>query len=536
MRLPSTIPTTEQIRGLEAAYIKNCNARWGQVLMEIAGRGAAEIALNVWQHAPGDVIVFCGRGNNGGDGMVVARYLHLWGVPVSVLLVPSDKEKGEFDLQSEEANANRALVEHFKIPLVVGSSLPAGAHPSLIIDALLGTGITREVQGSYRSAIDSINKSGARVLSVDLPSGINSDSGQILGTAVRADYSVTFGYLKGALVHEPGAGLAGELSIVDIGLPSLDETLKPSIQLTLSEHVRDLLPDRPVDSHKGTYGTVLTIAGSLGMTGATMLASESALRVGAGLVVLAIPRSLLGQLPSREVIYRALPETNQQSIAMAALDVLQNDLERATAVILGPGISTHDETVEFVQRFVRETLGQLHKPCLIDADALNALSKSKSSLIPEGNQIVLTPHPKELSRLLDVPTQEIQADRVTSALRAAEKFGCVVVLKGARTVVADADGHVFINSTGNSGMATAGAGDVLSGTIGGLLAQGLDAFDAAVAGTYVHGFAGDIAATDIGATGIVAGDISQAIPFALTAIKSGDDSDLESMLKGTHVH
>ncbi|HEY9755641.1 MAG TPA: NAD(P)H-hydrate dehydratase [Oculatellaceae cyanobacterium] len=531
MRLPSRIPTTEQIRGLEASFIKDCDARWGQVLMEIAGRGAASVALQVWQETGGEVVVFCGRGNNGGDGMVVARYLHLWSVPVSVVLVPSEKDEPEFQMSTDEGNANRALVQKFEIPLTIGKELPASSAPSLIVDALLGTGITREVKGAHKTAIDSINLCPARVVSIDLPSGVHSDSGQSMGASVRADRTVTFGYLKAGLLHEPGGGLAGDITVVDIGLPNLQEDQRPFVQLSFSEWIRDTLPFRPTDSHKGTYGTVLTIAGSLGMTGATMLASESALRVGGGLVLLAVPRSLIGQLPSKEVIYRALPETEAQSIALKALDALDEDLEKASAIILGPGISTVPETVQFVQKFVSEVLAKIKKPCLIDADALNALSQSDKVLIPEDNQIVLTPHPKELSRLMGVSTKDIQADRVMWALKAAGKFNCVVVLKGARTVIADPDQNVFINPTGNPGMATAGSGDVLSGTIGGLLAQGLDPMEAAVCGVYLHGFAGDIAGHDIGEAGIVAGDISLALPFAITAVKSGENSALEDVLK-----
>jgi hydroxyethylthiazole kinase-like uncharacterized protein yjeF len=531
MRLPSRIPTTEQIRSLEATFITECDARWGQVLMEVAGRGAASVALQAWQETGGEVVVFCGRGNNGGDGMVVARYLSLWSVPVSVVLIPSDKDGPEFEMSSEEANANRALVQKFDIPLTVGKELPPGSAPALIVDALLGTGITREVKGAYKSAIDSINLCPAKVVSIDLPSGVHSDSGQTLGAAVRADRTVTFGYLKGGILHEPGGGLAGDITVVDIGLPNLQGDLQPFVQLSFSEWIRETLPTRPTDSHKGTYGTILTIAGSLGMTGATMLASESALRVGGGLALLAVPRSLIGQLPSKEIIYRALPETEAQSIALKALETLEEDLDKASSIILGPGISTVPETVQFVQKLVSEVIAKLKKPCIIDADALNALSKSETVLIPRENKIVLTPHPKELSRLMGVSTREIQADRVAWALKAADKFNCVVVLKGARTVIAAPDQNVFINPTGNPGMATAGSGDVLSGTIGGLLGQGLDPMEAAVCGVYLHGFAGDIAAQDIGEAGIVAGDISLALPFAITAVKRGENSALEDVLK-----
>jgi NAD(P)H-hydrate epimerase len=530
MRLSSLVLTTEQIRTLEKNYIKENKGSWGQVLMEIAGRASAQAVFEMWTETAGDVLVMCGRGNNGGDGLVVARYLHLWGVPVSVAIIPAnDPEKTDFEMNTPEGNINRSIVERMKIPITVANSVPSYGTQSIIVDALLGTGIYRDVQGDYRLAIDSINCSATRVAAIDIPSGINSDSGQIMGAAVRADCTITFGYLKSGLLCEPGFDQAGDLSVIDIGLPE-PGTLKPNINLSMAALIRAKLPLRPVNSHKGTFGTTLTIAGSLGMLGATMFASESALRVGAGLSLLAVPSSLISHLPAAEVIYRALPETKSQSISLEALKVLEDDFERASAVILGPGISMEQETVKFVQKFIQEILKGSNKPCIIDADALNALAQDTSILKGKNRNIVLTPHPKELARLMNVDTKEIQANRIKSGQEAATKFGCVVVLKGAHTIVADPDGNVFINPTGNSGMATAGAGDVLSGTIGGLLAQGLSALDAALVGVYIHGLAGDVAAEDLGEVGIVAGDISNSIPLALAYLNRGERPEFEEKL------
>jgi NAD(P)H-hydrate epimerase len=503
--------------------------------MEIAGRDAAQVVFDFWSRSSGDVTVFCGRGNNGGDGMVVARYLHLWGVPVSVIVIPPKTESNDddFAMSSDEANANRALIESLEIPLSIANKIPTDSTASIVVDALLGTGIDRLISGDYKSAIDSINTFSARVIAIDLPSGLNSDSGEIMGTAVRADATVTFGYLKSGLLCEPGADQAGDITIVDIGLPDIEEA-SPNVQLSMAAYVQTKLPLRPINSHKGTFGTVLTVAGSLGMMGSTLLASESSLRVGAGLALLAVPKSLLAQLPPKEVIYKPLAETKEQSISLEALKFLEEEIEKASSVILGPGISTQKETVEFVQTFVKDVLLTSKKPCIIDADALNAISQKPEVLNGKGCEVVLTPHPKELSRLLGIETKELQKNRIKSALDAAQKFDCVVVLKGSRTVIADPEGNVFINPTGNAGMATAGAGDVLSGVIGGLLAQGLNAIDAAVVGVYVHGSAGDLAAEDIGATGIIAGDISHAIPFALTHIQNGDCSHFEEQLLHKH--
>lgn len=527
------ILTTSQIRKLEADWIKKCGHNWSQVLMEVAGRGAAKIALKMWELDPGEVFILCGRGNNGGDGMVIGRYLTLWGVPVSVWLV-SKNDSSEVDMSTEESQTNRTILENLGVDITVSNESPQQAmmDATLIVDALFGTGLDRDLDGTFRTAVDAINRSGKSVISVDMPSGVNSDTGKVMGSAVRADHTVTFGYLKPGLLCHPGASLAGDLSVIDIGLPDADEDDQPIITLITSDYVRGLLPPRPTDSNKGTFGSVLTIAGSLGMSGATLLSSQSALRAGAGLSLLATPKTLVLNLPPGEVIYHAIPETKDFSIGLDAIKEVEKLVERVTAIILGPGLSTKDETVSFVHKFVKDCLSENDKPCIIDADALNAIAKDTSVMPSSAEHIVLTPHPKELSRLLDCSVQEIQEDRINAASKAAEKFGCVVVLKGAHSVVASPDGDLFINPTGNAGMASAGAGDVLSGIIGGLLAQGLKPIDAATVGVYLHGAAGDYAALELGETGMIAGDMMSAIPFAISNIEKGDSSELEQQLTG----
>ncbi|RTL39252.1 MAG: NAD(P)H-hydrate dehydratase [Candidatus Melainabacteria bacterium] len=527
------ILTTSQIRRLEADWIEQCGSNWSQVLMEVAGRGAAKIALKMWENDPGNVIVICGRGNNGGDGMVIARYLHMWGLPVSVWLVSKDSSP-KIEMSTVESKTNRTILENLGVDVTVSNESPLHAlsEVTLIVDALFGTGLDRDLEGAFRTAVDAINRSGKSVLAVDMPSGVNSDTGKVMGSAVRADHTVTFGYLKPGLLCHPGANLAGDLSVIDIGLPDADEDEQPIITLITSDYVRGLLPPRPTDSNKGTFGSVLTIAGSLGMSGATLLASQSALRTGAGLSLLATPKTLVLNLPPGEVIYHAIPETTDYSIGTSAIKNVEKLVERVTAIILGPGLSTHDETVSFVHTFVKDCLAENDKPCIIDADALNAIAKDTSVIPASAEHIVLTPHPKELSRLMDCSVQEIQEDRVKAASDAAAKFGCVVVLKGAHSIVASPDGELFVNPTGNAGMATAGAGDVLSGIIGGLLAQGLKPTDAAAVGVYLHGAAGDYAAAEIGETGLIAGDIMSAIPFAISNIEKGDASELEQQLTG----
>jgi len=535
-----SVATTAQIRNLEATWIAKCKAGWAQVLMELAGAAAAQIACKMLGGRKGKVLIFCGNGNNGGDGLVVARFLKLRNVPVEVWLLGKKEGTGsnQPSMTSEEANANLVIAKNIGIPvsLLSNACKPSFDDVTLIVDALLGTGVDRPVAGLYKEIIERVNESQRVVLAVDLPSGINSDNGQVMGVAMRADATATFGFLKAGLLCHPAADLCGRLHLIDIGLPALG-VRSPEIFLSTVDHVCKLLPARKADSHKGTYGTVLTIAGSLSMSGAQLLSAESSLRVGCGLSVLAAPKSLVPHLYGREVIYKPLPETDTVSIHPSAIAELKDELRRASAVVLGPGISTNPQTVEFVQMLVADHLVANDKPpSIIDADALNALAKKPDCIKGQLNQSVLTPHPKELSRLMGLTTAEIQSDRINAALNAAKRFGSVVLLKGANTVIADSYGTVFVNPTGNSAMAKAGAGDVLSGIIGGLLAQGLRPLDAAVAGAYLHGRAGDLASEIYGLAGVMAGEISISIPDALRTICDGVLSPLEKGLDGIQIN
>lgn len=509
------IPTTAELRSLEAKWIESCHDNWGLVLMELAGKRSAEIARAMWQENCGQVSIFCGRGNNGGDGLVVARYLSIWDVPCSVFMVEG-QQKPPSEKRTESLINKEALEKlGAKIKSIGSADVEAikkqVSESAIIVDALLGTGLDRSVEGIYKQLVDLINKSGCPVLAIDIPSGVNSDSGQIMGCAVTAQQTVTFGYLKTGLLLYPGADLAGELTLVDIGLPELQTESKR--WLTTHDHVRRLLPKRPTNSHKGTFGSVLTIAGSTDYRGAATLASLSALRTGAGLSVLATAKSVIPEQNALEVIYKGLNETASGSIASNAIDQVREEIPKHNAVIVGPGLGSDSDTVSFVQKI----LPLIDKPAIVDADGLNAIAKN-TSIFPRNKQFVLTPHPKEFSRLIGMSTEDIQANRIESALKGARLFDAVIVLKGAHTIIAAPSGEVFINPTGNSGMATAGAGDVLSGIIGGLLAQGLTPLDAAVAGTYIHGLAGDIAQKQIGEVGFLAGDISHFVPSALTLV------------------
>jgi ADP-dependent NAD(P)H-hydrate dehydratase / NAD(P)H-hydrate epimerase len=539
------ILTTAQVRALEAAWIKRCHESWGLVLMEIAGLGASKLLLELMEGMPAAVTVLCGRGNNGGDGLVVARHLHRAGLDVSVFMVGSP---GGGSGMSKDNQTNRDILQGLGIEVNCISENDLEPvrtsiwETSTIVDALLGTGLDRPVEGIYAQVIELMNDSARPILAVDIPSGVNSDTGQIMGAAVRAAATATFGSIKPGLLCHPGATLAGDIRVIDIGLPmpeTLPEELRDALPqleiprwwLATSFDVREKLPARAVDSHKGSFGQVLLVAGSLGMTGAAMMAAKSCLRTGAGLSILATPRSILRDLPAEEIIYRGLSETETGSISMEALRDLESEMEQAGVMVIGPGLSSNVETIKFVHELVKK----VRVPCVIDADGLNALSQNIKVLNDTEGGFVFTPHPKELSRLMGKTVKEIQSDRIRSAQEGAKRFGVTIVLKGAHSVVATPDDDVFIVPTGNSGMATAGSGDVLSGIIAGLLAQGMNRTWAAVAGTYIHGAAGDLAAGEIGEDGMLAGDIMKMVPSAIKMLRDGSypGSQLEQILSGT---
>jgi NAD(P)H-hydrate epimerase len=536
---PVRVPTTSQLRKLESTWIESCHPDWGLVLMEAAGLAAAVRAIEMWEDSPGPVAIFCGSGNNGGDGLVVARHLARRDIACVLFMIESESSK---QASRSESVVNRKITEDLGLKINIirkGDMQPVKkslADASLLIDALLGTGLDRPVKETYAEVISLINESGKPVLSLDIPSGIHSDTGQPMGTAIEADATITFGYLKAGLLSYPGAAHAGHLTLADIGLPSLaklppalskvaNDMSNPKWWLATGAHVSQWLPSRPANSHKGTFGQLLTIAGSEGMPGAAMLAARSALRTGVGLSVLATTKSLIPHLPAEEVIYRDLPETDSGTISKQALEALSKELQSASALAIGPGLTANAETIQFVQQLVKS----LSKPAIVDADGLNALAEDKDFVLSNPEDVVFTPHPKELSRLLGMSTAEIQADRLGAAAKAVSKFGCNIVLKGAHTVVATPAGGSFIIPTGNAGMATAGSGDVLTGIIGALLAQGIPAAHAAVAGAYIHGAAGDTASLHVGEDGMIASDIAEAIPEVIADLRSHAyvGSDLE---------
>lgn len=491
----------------------------GKVLMERAGEGVVEHLEQRFGPARGKTVtILCGKGNNGGDGLVVARLLHRRRARVQVVFLTP---VSDFSLDAAAmhrrfiAVAGRSSVKPFRSTDQVQALLESS---DLVIDALLGTGLSADVTGNYLAAIELINSAGKPVIAVDIPSGLHADNGAVLGRAVRATMTVTLGLPKQGLYVGPGIDHAGTVHVVDIGIPpAYVDRIETRLVLMTQATALQALPNRLASAHKGTFGHAGIIAGSVGKTGAAALAARAALRVGAGLVTVATPNSVNDVLEAKllEAMTLPLPETKARTLARSGFDRIVAFIQARTAVAIGPGLSTHPETVELVQSLMKH----LDRPAVLDADALNALTGRASFLTECKIPPILTPHPGEMARLeVGATAQTVNADRIGIARRFARERGVYVVLKGARTVMARPDGLVAICPTGNPGMATAGTGDVLTGMIVGLLAQGVPAWEAACAATYFHGAAGDLAARQLGQAGMVAGDVIAQIPYAIQQI------------------
>ena len=493
-----------EMRAIDLAAIE----RWGVPsleLMERAGRAVTGAAAHLAR--PGSrFLVVCGGGNNGGDGWVAARLLHPSGrVKVFAVVAPEELRGDAYEM------AARALEAGVPVQRFV-EDVPLGATASdVVIDALLGTGLGRAPEGLHAAAIAAIataRRGGARVLSVDLPSGLSADTGRPLGPCVEADATVTFGLQKRGLVLHPGVELAGAVTVADIGLPAAAlEEVPERCRLLEEPEARALVPPRGRAAHKGDAGRVLVLAGSPGKTGAAHLALTGALRGGAGLVTLAargeaLPLALAGR---PEAMSAALE--GEGPLGPGDLPALVRLARGADALVAGPGLHRGPETGSLL----RDWLSAAPRPAVLDADALNALDAEPSWLGRLEAPVILTPHPGELARLCGLAIEAVQADRVGLAMDRADAWGVVLVLKGARTVVAAPGRPAAVIPTGNPGMATSGTGDVLAGLCGALLAGGLAPLDAARVGAFVHGAAGDLVAGRLGERGLLAGDLGEAI-------------------------
>ena len=489
----------------------------GIVLMENAG-GAVVAAIQKRFSDCRRIAIVVGKGNNGGDGLVVARKLAFAGLSVQVILVsPSNEFKGDALINLQIAqNLNLSIVQVLSQP-DLDQLQPQISEYDLIVDAILGTGLRGAVRGFVASVITCINESGSPIVAIDLPSGLQTDTGAIEGVCIKATYTVTIGLPKRGLLIHPGAETAGKLEIADIGFPpNVIEPLSVQVNWTQSGDASNLIPPRYRHSHKGTYGHVFVAAASAGMTGAAALTSQAAYRVGAGLVTVGIPNSLNPILEAKltEVMTLPLPETAERTLALDSGSQILEFIEKTESILaIGPGLSQHPETVTLVHNLIRNN----ERPIVVDADGLNALAKSKKLLSFLPPQTVLTPHPGEMARLIGESVSKVEYDRIGIAQQFALDHDVILVLKGAPTVVASGNGDVWINSTGNSGMATGGMGDLLTGVIAGLMAQQSSSHDAAILGVYLHGLAADIAAESVGVHGLMAGDVLDALPSAFQA-------------------
>lgn len=495
-------------RALTAAQMReaeqSAEAKHGMpsgLLMENAGRGLAEVARSVAGEG-GRFAVLCGPGNNGGDGFVAARFLRESGARVAVALV------GDAAKLTPEARRNVTALLGYGVTVVAVDALPELGRGDVVVDALFGTGLSRAPAGPFAEAIARIarwREAGAKVVAADVPSGLQSDTGEAFEPCVVADVTVSFGFLKRGQVLEPGASLCGELRRVDIGMgdAAARDITGPELLLVEESDARGVLPVRRQDSHKGTYGHVLVVAGSRGKSGAAAMVARSALRSGAGLVTVATRGDVLDVVLGYAPEVMGIPLDASGPLGPADLEAVVAAAEKKDALVIGPGIPRGPETTAFLG----ELLARIDCPAVLDADALNAVSEDLSVLRRAKAPLLLTPHPGEMSRLSGKSTKEVQAHRVMLAREFAMAHGVTLVLKGARTLIAHSDGSVYVNPTGNPGMATGGSGDVLSGVCGALLAQGLRLPEAAWTAVYAHGLAGDLAARKRGMMGLVATDI-----------------------------
>lgn len=511
--------TAQEIRNIDRRAVRTFGIP-GAVLMENAAAATMAEMERFFNGLAGiKVGIICGKGNNGGDGLALARRLRIRGVPVRVALL------APFASLSGEAKLNLAILRKTDVEVLPNASSKALAEvvawSDILVDAMLGVGLTAPLRGIYALASELMDVAGRPVVAVDIPSGIDADTGAVKGSAVRADLTVTMALPKRGLVLHPGASYAGTVRVADIGIPTeVVEAERIAAHMLDRSEVWGILGERRRDVHKGDFGHLLVVAGSLGKAGAAVMAARGALRSGAGLVTVAAPVSVVPVVQQQVVEAMCIPaaESIDGTLGSGADVELLKALRSMDALAIGPGLSTHYEAAQSVQGLVRRA----DLPMVIDADGINALASSPAILKQAKAPIVLTPHPGEMARLQGRTIADVQHDRVGTAQGFARKHRVTVVLKGAATIVASSAGDVWVNTTGNPGMATGGTGDVLTGMIGSFLAQGYGPEDAACLGVYLHGLAGDLAATEKGEAGMISGDLIEKVPEAIAQIIRGN--------------
>lgn len=482
------------------------------ILMENAGAAVYDVIRDQLGVAGRRFVVVCGAGNNGGDGFVIARRLLSAGGAVRTFaLAKPDRYKGAARQNLETLQRCGAAIELDADPAALAEAL-AGADAA--VDALLGTGVTRDVEGRYREAIDALNASPAPIFSVDIPSGVDGDTGAIHGVAVRAAATVTFGLPKRGNLLYPGTELCGRLYVSHISYPPV---LVAAEEIPVEASAPPPLPARQVDGHKGSFGETLFVAGAASYFGAPTLSALSLLKAGGGYARLAAPRSLTPHLAplASEVVYMPQAETEDGSLSLAAVEEIAGIAAAVDFVVLGPGVSLAEET----QQLVRRLAAAIDAPLLIDGDGLTAIAEDLDVVRRRRSPTVLTPHPGEMARLTGSAIGAIAADPIAAVEELAADLGATIVLKGAHSLIGTPDRRVFINPTGNSGMGSAGVGDVLTGAIAAMSGLGLELGDATRAGVFIHGLAGDLAAAAKGEDGMTARDVLEQLPAAVRAYR-----------------
>jgi len=495
------------------------------VLMENAGRTTYRLAKERYLKGRDRIVVFCGRGMNGGDGFVFARYAKKDGLPVKCLLLCKKADlKGDAEIMMrvfermegeivEEAHKRRDLVEEEL------------RKADIVVDAIFGTGLSKEVEGGEREVIEMMNACGKTILSIDIPSGLDGKKGRPLGVAVRATHTYTYGLPKVGQMLMPGAEYVGRLTVVDISIPaSAEERIGVDGHLIDGDLIRGFLKRRRADAHKGSFGHVAVIAGSKGLTGAAHMASLSALKIGAGLVTLLIPKSLnaIMEVKLTEVMTHPIEDEGKGYFPLRSFDEIKEFVADKDVIILGPGLSREKEVGDLVRKIYVEMEG----PFVIDADGINAFEGHFELLKSFRRQAVFTPHPGELSRLISMPARQINEERIDVGRSFVKDTGLILVLKGARTIVFDRDGTFFINPTGNPALAKGGSGDVLTGFIGGLVSQGYSLLESSIFSVYVHGLLADMWVEEHSEMDLLATDLLGYLGKALREIRDGKERTL----------
>ncbi len=512
------IVTAEQMREID----KEC-ARRGKptnVLMENAGKAVAEATQDyLGEIKKQNIICLIGGGNNGGDGLVAARYLKGWGAKVSVYLC-ADRPAKDANLKVVKGNGITCIETKADKNLKKLDNLLAKA--TCVIDALLGTGKMRPLEGVFKQALEKVNAvkkiKNLKIIAVDLPSGMDADTGAIDPACPYADLTVTLAFPKAGLYRFPGAERAGRIIVADIGIPE-ELADKTNIELVDNKWAAETLPKRPLNSNKGTFGRVLINAGSINYIGAASLACGGALRVGAGLVTLATAESLIPNIAAKvtEATYLPLPESRAGIISVEGAEIIHKQCTQYSVLLVGCGLGQNPTTVEFLNCLLSK---KGLPPLVIDADGLNILARIPKWWQQIPDNAILTPHPGEMARLTGLTIDEVQTDRTGAALKYAQKWQKTIVLKGAFTVIASADGKCGISPFANAGLASGGTGDVLAGAIAGLAAQGLKPYEAASLGVYLHGAAGDKIRNEMGDAGMIASDLLPALPLTIKQLKN----------------